>query len=138
MTNAKVLLSFLLLAVTGFASLRDGHKHQQPSSDLVQLSLASCRDHFNDLDATIEVAGTRDGGEARMENFPYLRVNRFLASFAVDFQTDNARTSADFAAWVAELRTLDHTARAARNCRGQALTVGCRVGCRGPAAGVRP
>jgi hypothetical protein len=113
MTNAKVLLIFLLLAVTGCATLRDEHWDLQPPTELAQLSVASCREHFNDLDATVDAAGARDGGEAQMENFPYVRVNRFLASFATDFQTEDARVSADFAAWVAELRALDHAARRA-------------------------
>ena len=113
MTNAKVLLVFLLLAVTGCASLRDGQRDQQPPTEPAQLSVASCREHFNDLDTTIGVAGVRDGSEARMETFPYLRVNRFLASFSAEFQTGDARVSSDFASWVAELRTLDHAGREA-------------------------
>jgi hypothetical protein len=113
MTNAKVFLVFLLLAVTGCASLRDGHKDQQPPAEFAQRSLASCKEHFNDLDATIDTAGIRDDSEARIENFPYLRVNRFMASFAVDFQTLDARASTDFAAWLAELRGVDHAAREA-------------------------
>jgi hypothetical protein len=125
MPNAKVLLIFLLLAVTGCASLRNRQRDQQPPAEFAKPSVASCREHFNDLDATIDAAGARDGSEARIENFPYLRVNRFLASFAVDFQTEDAHASADFAAWVAELRTLDHAAREAEisNLSAEALTL---------------
>lgn len=113
MTNAKVLLVFLLLAVTGCASLRDGQRDQQPPTELAKSSVASCKEHFNDLDAAIHTAGVRDGSEARMENFPNLRANRFFASFAVDFKTEDARASAHFASWITELRRLDHAAREA-------------------------
>jgi hypothetical protein len=113
MKNAKIFLSFLLLAIAGCTSISGGQPDQRPPTELAQLSVASCREHFNDLDATVDAAGARDGGEAQMENFPYVRVNRFLASFATDFQTEDARVSADFAAWVAELRALDHAARRA-------------------------
>jgi hypothetical protein len=113
MTNAKPFLIILLLAVTGCASLRGEHRGQQSPAEFAQRSVASCKEHFNDLDAAIDTAGTRDGGEARVENFPYLRVNRFLASFAADFHAEDARASADFATWVEELRALDHAARAA-------------------------
>jgi hypothetical protein len=110
MKNAKVFSIFLLVMVAGCANLDD---RQRPHRSSVELTAEACRQHFNDLDTTIDATGARDGGETQMENFPYLRVNRFLASFAADFQAEDARASADFAAWVAELRTLDHAAREA-------------------------
>jgi hypothetical protein len=124
MINVNVLLIFFLLAVTGCASLRDGQRDQQAPTELAQLSIASCKEHFNDLDTAVDAAGTRDGGEARMENFPYLRVNRFLASFGVDFQTEDADNATRFAAWVAALHALDRTAREAEisNLSAAALT----------------
>jgi hypothetical protein len=111
MKSAKILLIFFLLAIAGCASTRNGQRDQQPLAELAQLSVASCKEHFNRLDTAINAAGVRDGSEARMENFPYLRANRFLASFSADFQTEDVRTSAAFAAWLAELRKLDHAAR---------------------------
>jgi hypothetical protein len=115
MINAKAFLIFLLLAIAGCASTGGGQRGQQRPVEPEQLSVASCIKRFNDLDATINATGVRDGSEARMENFPYLRANRFMASFAAEFQTEDARTrsAAGFAAWVAELRRLDHAAREA-------------------------
>jgi hypothetical protein len=110
MTNAKVFLIFLLFTVAGCASLDD---RQRPHHSSAELTAEACRQHFKDLDTTIDAAGIRDSGEAGMDSFPYLRVNRFLASFAVDFQTEDADSATRFAAWVAELRTLDHAAREA-------------------------
>ncbi len=110
MKIAKLFLIFFLSAVAGCASVGDAQKNQQTSA---KLTAALCSEHFDHLDTTINATGVRDGGEARVENFPYLRVNRFLASFVADFQTENARASAGFAAWVVELRTLDLAAREA-------------------------
>jgi hypothetical protein len=103
MTIRNALLISVFLTVAGCATV----------GDRVEPAGASCSAHFNRVDTIIDDTGVRDGGEARMENFPYLRVNRFLASFAADFQTEDALVSADFAAWVAALRALDHAAREA-------------------------
>ena len=103
MTITKVFLISLLVATAGCASVgvqRD-------------LASASCGAHFADLDAAIDAAGVRDGGEARMENFPYLRANRFLVSFADDFKAEHARQALRFTEWVAELSALDQAARTA-------------------------
>jgi len=65
---------------------------------------SECRQRFEQADAEIAKAGVRDGGEHRVEGFPYLRVNRFLASF---------RDEKLFTAWVEQLRRLDLQARRA-------------------------
>ena len=41
-----------------------------------------CADFFAALDQELKQAGVRDPGEFRLKNHPYLRTNRFLASFA--------------------------------------------------------
>ena len=69
---------------------------------------SQCRQRFESLDARIDEAGVRDGGEARIEGFPYLRVNRFLASFR-----DEVAEGAAFETWVGHLRELDSRARRA-------------------------
>jgi hypothetical protein len=43
--------------------------------------LRDCAAWFSDLDARVDAAGVRDAQEARLPGFPYLRVNRLLASF---------------------------------------------------------
>ena len=111
MTNTRIFLIILLATVAGCASVSDGQKNQQSSAQGTQFSVAPCREYFEALDAAIDTTGGRDGGDARMESFPYLRVNRFLASFAADFQTQHAANTTVFADWAAELRRLDLTAR---------------------------
>lgn len=70
--------------------------------------VAECQANYLGLDQRLEAAGLRDGGAARIEGFPYLRVNRFLASFR-----DEAADGPAFAAWVERLRELDLAARRA-------------------------
>jgi hypothetical protein len=67
-----------------------------------------CREHFRQADAAVRAAGVGDGEAHRMEGFPHLRVNRFLASFA-----DEVGQPAHHADWLMRLRELDHAARAA-------------------------
>ena len=43
--------------------------------------LGSCADFFASLDKRTEEAGVIDPGVFRVKNYPYLRVNRFIASF---------------------------------------------------------
>ena len=67
---------------------------------------AECAALFQKLDVEIARAGARDHGPVRIAGFPWLRADRFLASFA----PDPGRTG-PFAAWVGRLGRLDSTAR---------------------------
>lgn len=62
---------------------------------------------FEAVDAAIDRAGVRDGGEHRPSGFPYLRSNRFLASFAGELEP------AQLPDWLGHLRQLDLAARKA-------------------------
>lgn len=73
----------------------------EPRSDA-----AACRALFTDLDALVDRAGVRDQGPYPVPDYPYLRINRFLASFRPD-PGDNRR----FSRWVAALAGLDRAAR---------------------------
>jgi hypothetical protein len=65
-----------------------------------------CERFFAAMDAAVAERGVADAGAARIEGFPELRVDRFLASFAgVALQGER------YAAWVERLRRLDETAR---------------------------
>jgi hypothetical protein len=66
-----------------------------------------CTAWFTRLDQAIDQAGVRDGETYRVPGFPYLRVNRYLASFRQQAQKD----SIAFAAWEKHLRDLDARAR---------------------------
>lgn len=82
-----------------------------------------CRNLYQALERQVVARQVVDAGQQRMAGFPFLRSNRFLASFASDFEQDlktqRARLgdeaaarkavldSAPFAAWVEQLRGLD-------------------------------
>ncbi len=111
------LIIVCVLAMAGCTSLGPGSRASgTPSSDTV---FRDCADHFNRLDAAIDDAGVHDGAEARVPGFPYLRVNRFLASFvpalAASFGADpklsqpGAETT--FQAWMGAMRELDRASR---------------------------
>lgn len=66
-----------------------------------------CRQYFAEVDRAVLSASVQDEGPRPIPDFPYLRVDRFLASFAGEVG-DQAR----FFAWVERLAALDHEARA--------------------------
>lgn len=67
---------------------------------------SACLGFFEKMDELVERNGARDGGTARIQGFPHLRIDRFLASLAGAAQSPGA-----FAAWLEMLRSLDETAR---------------------------
>ena len=73
-----------------------------PSPDI-----RTCATWFAALDAAIADAGVRDAEAHPIAGFPYLRVNRFLASFRTRAQSDDAA----FTAWEARLQALDARSR---------------------------
>ena len=74
---------------------------------------ATCHEVFRRVDAAVAAAGVGDGMAARVAGFPYLRVSRFLASYAED-DLDDARfrewirrmTALGAEAWAVELANL--------------------------------
>jgi hypothetical protein len=68
----------------------------------------ACADFFESLDERVVKDDAIDAGFARVNPYPYLRADRFIASFADDI--DDART---FAAWVAHMQAMDQRARTA-------------------------
>jgi len=68
--------------------------------------LGTCADFFASLDMRTKQAGVLDSGNFRIKKYPYLRANRFIASFreAVDNQTA-------FDAWTNRMQVLDQDAR---------------------------
>ena len=73
---------------------------------VVTQTAAACRAYFALFDALVTRNHTADHQAARIADFPYLRVDRFLAAMAVD-PADDTR----FGAWVAHLQALDQEAR---------------------------
>ncbi|MFO7592454.1 MAG: hypothetical protein R6X15_00225 [Pseudomonadota bacterium] len=75
----------------------------------VQTSLdadPSCRQLFHALDQAVDRARVRDQGPLRVPGFPYLRMDRFLASFS-----DEVDEPEGFDAWTQRLGRLDREAR---------------------------
>lgn len=68
---------------------------------------SACMAWFDKLDAVTRQADVPDGGAHRLPDYPFLRSDRFLASFG-DEAADNP---AAFRAWVGRLAELDREAR---------------------------
>jgi hypothetical protein len=68
--------------------------------------LGSCANFFSLLDKKTEEAGALDAGVFRVKKYPYLRVNRFIASFS-----EEVDKQADFAEWADRMQALDQEAR---------------------------
>jgi hypothetical protein len=68
--------------------------------------LGGCAEFFSDLDQRSEQAQVVDPGAFRVKGYPYLRVNRFLASFRGEVADQAA-----FTAWVDRMQVLDQEAR---------------------------
>lgn len=69
-------------------------------------ALGRCADFFAALDHTSVKARVLDPGAFRIEGFPYVRVDRFLASFRAETAEGGA-----FDAWVNRMQALDAEAR---------------------------
>jgi hypothetical protein len=67
---------------------------------------AECLEVFRRVDQAVASAGVGDGMAARVEGFPYLRVDRFLASYAGENLSD-----AQFAEWMNRMVALGSQAR---------------------------
>ena len=68
--------------------------------------LGNCADFFASLDKRTRAAGVLDPGVFRVKNYPYLRVNRFIASFREEVDDHAA-----FEAWAGRMQSLDQDAR---------------------------
>ncbi|MGF1612746.1 MAG: hypothetical protein ACFCVA_02210 [Gammaproteobacteria bacterium] len=77
-----------------------------PPRPPVEPEVSACLEFLQASDEVVRQAGVGDAQAARVPGFPYLRVNRFLASFAEDDLQD-----ARLEAWMTRLRALDLDAR---------------------------
>ncbi len=102
-------LGFLMAALTGWAaaSCAPGEIPVQANLESPAADVQECASWFAKLDKAIDTAGVRDAEAYRIPGFPYLRVNRFLASFRHQAQKDPAA----FSAWEKHLRDLDARTR---------------------------
>lgn len=65
-----------------------------------------CRAKYAEMDARIDAAGVRDGSYYRVPGFPYLRTDRFAASFA-----NEVKGLDEVAGWTRRMREFDQEAR---------------------------
>jgi hypothetical protein len=100
-----IALSFAALLMTAGCAATDEPLRSDltsPASDV-----QACARWLTALDEAVDDADVRDSEAHQIPGFPYLRVNRFLASFRTQVQGD----SADFAAWEDRLKDLDARTR---------------------------
>lgn len=98
MRNAALTLIFLALA---------GCAAEQPRLPISpKTEPSACLQFYQDLDYTVYTNHSEDSGEVRVSGFPYLRSNRFLASFRTEPLSEQA-----YAQWLEQLRQLDERAR---------------------------
>jgi len=85
------------------------------------VDVQQCAGWFARLDAVVANSGIQDAETYKIPGFPYLRVNRFLASFRQQAKNDPVV----LAAWEKELRDLDSRARGyeLKNLPAQQLAV---------------
>lgn len=70
-------------------------------------AVTGCADWYRRLDSVVDASGVRDAGASRLPGFPYLRIDRFLASF----RDQAAGSDAAFSAWAGHMAELDLDAR---------------------------
>jgi len=86
-----------------------------PLKENLQLAnTAQCSKFFVEIDRAVFLEPVVDAAEPRLPGFPYLRINRFLASLT-DLVTDPVKDLADdtqrYTAWVDRLQVLDQRGR---------------------------
>ena len=100
----RPLVLALLLAATACASVQPPHRDHLDAADA---RLAQCAQWFETLDAAVARSGVADIEARPVTGFPYLRIDRFLASMKQDAR-DDARLRD---AWIEEMRARDADGR---------------------------
>ncbi|MFN0316979.1 MAG: hypothetical protein ACKVQA_18315 [Burkholderiales bacterium] len=98
----RFILPWLVLVLSGCVPA----PFSRHLNDRTDPQLRECARLFQEVDGAVQRAGVRDGGEARIKGYPYLRATRFLASFK-----DEAATEPRFSQWIDALRQTDLNAR---------------------------
>lgn len=93
-TRTRIALALLVLLLGGCAGI--------PQEIAESEKGATCAQQFQQLDERVEAGSTRDAGDTRIDGFPWLRINRFLAS-RLPAETDEQA----WEAWLEALRQLD-------------------------------
>lgn len=93
----------ILFSLTAAGCTATVEKPQRTSDE----ELSRCERLYATLDSAVIGAGVQDGGSARVKGFPYLRVDRFLASYRSQPMSPD-----ETAWWVQRMAALDQGARA--------------------------
>jgi len=93
-------LGFALLAAAALDGCVVAPPAHEPGADEL------CRGAFQAVDRAVADAAVGDGLAARIEGFPHLRADRFLASYATQPMSE-----AQFDEWLERLLALGNTAR---------------------------
>jgi hypothetical protein len=99
---------WVLLFLISWAAAGCAHLPQTTRSPQVDAEgpIGACAAFFEALDQEVTQAGVRDPGAFRVSGHPYLRVDRFLASFRDSVASDGA-----FEAWLDRMQELDRQGR---------------------------
>ncbi len=97
-------LPLLLALLTGCAAVQAPHRDHLTAADG---TLSECARWLRALDVAVSRAGVTDIGARRIDGFPYLRVDRFSASFRQQLADDGPV----YRAWLERLRELDTIGR---------------------------
>jgi len=100
----RQVLAVVLIGVAGCASV------QPPQRDNLESAFSevrACARLYQQYDVAIDEAGVRDSANYRIPGYPYLRIDRFLASFRTEAQADGKV----FDAWLERLKALASEAR---------------------------
>ncbi len=100
----RYLLLWVMLALAGCASAPSPFSRHL--DDRADAQVQACAQLFQHVDAAVAKAGARDGGEARVKGYPYLRATRLLASLKDKLATQSERDE-----WITLLRQTDLKAR---------------------------
>ena len=92
--------------ISGCATLTDPNLNPKELRSF-KVSSAFCQSWSKRLDGVVQKSGARDFGASMVNDYPYLRVNRFLASFSSAVQ-GNTQLYAD---WIASMIELDQEGR---------------------------
>ncbi|QPK64284.1 hypothetical protein IVG45_04775 [Methylomonas sp. LL1] len=104
MMKRSLLVSSLVAILALTLSACAGSKWFSPAAPAMRE--VDCERLFTEFDRLVAEQGTADAGAVRVPDFPELRLDRFLASFAEDKPTGKA-----YAAWFERMRKLDETVR---------------------------
>jgi hypothetical protein len=98
---------FAAFAASNLAACATFDLSDDPKPLLVRRTENACSEWLVAVDRAVTRAGVNDAGAYRVPGFPYLRVDRFAASFAQQALTDDDL----FVAWAHEARALDRMGR---------------------------